>query len=148
MSWYELKGIGAGPYWFGNNSVRGVLAETVAELLEEAKLPSTEPAQAPWFRKEPDGRTDLETPEMQKMTIEEFISTTISHDEEKGWFYCRDKYGKCEMMQESRITPWVEWEILHPQLPILKITAHAEQTLPLEPAGLEKIPQGDYFKKV
>ena len=146
--WYERKGIGAGPYWFGNNSVRGVLAETVAELLEEAKLPSTEPAQAPWFRKEPGGRTDLETPEMQKLTIEEFISTTISFDEEKGLFYCRDKYGKCKMMRESRITPWVEWEILHPQLPILKITAHAEQRLPLEPAGLEKIPKDDTFKKV
>ena len=145
--WYERKGIGAGPYWFGNNSVRGVLAETVAELLEEAKLPSTEPAQAPWFRKQTDGRTDFETPEMQKMTIEEFISTTISHDEEKGWFYCRDKYGKCEMMRESHITPWVEWEILHPQLPILKITAHAEQRLPLEPAGLEKIPKDDIFKE-
>ena len=41
-------------------------------------------------------------------------------------------------MEKSHITPWVEWEILHPQLPILKISAHADQTLPLEPAGLEK----------
>ena len=144
---YERKEIGVGPYWFGNNSVRGVLAETVAELLEEAKLPSTEPAQAPWFRKWRDGRTDLETPEMQKLTIEEFISTTISHDEEKSWYYCRDKYGKCEIIRESRITPRVEWEILHPQLPILKITAHAEQRLPLEPAGLEKIPPDDIFRE-
>ena len=39
-------------------------------------------------------------------------------------------------MEKSHITPWVEWEILHPQLPILKISAHADQTLPLEPAGL------------
>ena len=96
---------GVGPYWFGNNSVRGVLAETVAELLEEAKLPSTEPAQAPWFRKWRDGRTDLETPEMQKMTIEEFISTPISLDEEKGGFYCLKKYEKCKIIEESRITP-------------------------------------------
>ena len=42
-------------------------------------------------------------------------------------------------MSESHITPWVEWEILHPQLPILKITAHADQMLPLAPAGLERI---------
>ena len=47
---------GAGPYWFGNNSVRGVLAETVAKLLEEAKLPSTEPAQAMWFQRTAGGK--------------------------------------------------------------------------------------------
>ena len=70
---------------------------------------------------------------MQKLTMEEFISTTISIDEERGGFYCGEK---CEILRESHITPWVEWEILHPQLPILKITAHADQVLPLAPAGL------------
>ena len=75
---------GAGPYWFGNNSVRGVLAETVAELLEEAKLPSTEPDQAPWFhlRTSARERASLYQVEMQKLTIEEFISTTISSEDE------------------------------------------------------------------
>ena len=34
---------GTGPYWFGNNSTRGVLAETVAGLLEEAKSPIGHP---------------------------------------------------------------------------------------------------------
>ena len=137
----SYKYSGAGPYWFGNNSVRGVLAETVAELLEEAKLPSTEPAQAPWFQKNPTRRTDLEAPEMQKLTMEEFISTTISSEDR--WSCSSDHRSRCEIMQDSHITPWVEWEILHPQLPILKITAHADQTLPLAPAGLEKISQDD-----
>ena len=132
---------GAGPYWFGNNSVRGVLAETVAELLEEAKLPSAEPAQVPWFEKNPTRKTDLEAPETQKLTMEEFISTTISSEDR--WSCSSDHRSRCEIMQESHITPWVEWEILHPQLPILKITAHADQTLPLAPAGLEKIWQDD-----
>ena len=130
---------GAGPYWFGNNSVRGVLAETVAELLEEAKLPSAEPAQALWFGEDRKGKTDLEAPEMQKLTMEKFISSTISYDKDKGGFSCGGQDGECEIMKGSHITPWVEWEILHPQLPILKITAHADQTLPLAPpAGLEK----------
>ena len=141
-SYYENNG--AGPYWFGNNSVRGVLAETVAELLEEAKLPSAEPAQALWFQKNPTGKIDIEAPEMQKLTMEEFISTTISYDDDEGGFYCDSgRYEECEILRESHITPWVEWEILHPQLPILKITAHADQTLPLAPAGLEKIWQDD-----
>ena len=131
---------GAGPYWFGNNSVRGVLAETVAKLLEEAKLPSTEPAQVPWFGEDRKGKTDLEAPEMQKLTMEEFISTTISSEDR--WCSSRPP-SICDIMEESHITPWVEWEILHPQLPILKITAHADQTLPLAPAGLEKIWQDD-----
>ena len=136
---YKLSG--AGPYWFGNNSVRGVLAETVAELLEEAKLPSTEPAQVPWFQKNPKRKTDLETPEMQKLTMEEFISTTISSEDR--WSCSSRPRSICDIMEESHITPWVEWEILHPQLPILKITAHAAQTLPLAPAGLEKILPSD-----
>ena len=132
---------GAGPYWFGNNSVRGVLAETVAELLEEAKLPSTEPTQVPWFGEDHKGRTDLGESEMQKLTMEEFISTTISS---KDKWPCSSKPDSiCKILRESHITPWVEWEILHPQLPILKITAHADQTLPLAPAGLEKIRQDD-----
>ena len=133
-SYYENNG--AGPYWFGNNSVRGVLAETVAELLEEAKLPSAEPAQALWFQKNPTGKIDIEAPEMQKLTMEEFISTTISSED--GWWCSSRPRSICDIMEESHITPWVEWEILHPQLPILKITAHADQTLPLAPTGLEK----------
>ena len=115
------KNDGAGPYWFGNNSVRGVLAETVAELLEEAKLPSAEPAKRPWFGEDRKGKTDLRESEMRKWTMEEFISTTISINN----------------LENFHITPWVEWEILHPQLPILKITAHADQLLPLVPAGVE-----------
>ena len=74
---------GAGPYWFGNNSVRGVLAETVAKLLEEAKLPSAEPAQALWFQRNATRKTDLEQVELQKLTMEEFISTTISSDKDR-----------------------------------------------------------------
>ena len=142
-SYYENDG--AGPYWFGNNSVRGVLAETVAELLEEAKLPSAEPAQALWFGEDRKGTTDLRAPERKKLTMEEFISTIISSED--GWS-CYEHHSKCEIMEEPHITPWVEWEILHPQLPILKITAHADQTLPLAPAGLEKIPRDDVLREM
>ena len=139
---------GAGPYWFGNNSVRGVLAETVAKLMEEAKLPSTEPAQALWFQKNAtERRTDIESPKWQKLTVEEFISTTISYDKDRGTWECGGSDGECQIMEEFHATPWIEWEILHPQLPILKITAHADQTLPLAPAGLERISENDSIKR-
>ena len=139
---------GAGPYWFGNNSVRGVLAETVAKLLEEAKLPSAEPAQALWFQKNATRKTDLEQVELQKLTMEEFISTTISYDKDRRKWSCGGIDGECQIMREFHVTPQVEWEILHPQLPILRITAHADQTLPLAPTGLKKIPQGDRLRKM
>ena len=95
----------------------------MAKLLEEAKLPSTEPDQALWFQENHRGGTDLEHGELRKWTMEEFISTTIS-SEDSSW------------MTKTHLTPWVQWEILHPQLPILRITAHADQKLPLRPAGL------------
>ena len=53
------------PHWFGDNSTRGILAETVAKLLEEAKLPSTEPYPRDWWTQKeyPSGRKyiDLES---------------------------------------------------------------------------------------
>ena len=149
---YESSG--AGPYWFGNNSVRGILAETVAELLDEAKLPSAEPAQEVWFGKDEKGKTALYVLEDRKWTMEEFISTTISHDERKVGEWCRPAGGsylkhvaECGIIRNLHITPQVEWEILHPQLPIVKITAHARQTLPLAPAGMEKFSQDDFLKE-
>ena len=127
---------GAGPYWFGNNSTRGVLAETVAKLLEEAKLPSAEPAQAPWFRKGDKGKTDLKAPEMQEWTMEKFISNSITV--KTGDWKCRgSSQRECDILEIDHITPQVQWEFLHPQLPILKITAHAEQNLPLDLAGVD-----------
>ena len=41
------------------------------------------------------------------------------------------------ILKVDHITPQVQWEFLHPQLPILKITAHAEQNLPLDLAGVD-----------
>ena len=159
---YRIPGLssyifsGAGPYWFGNNSVRGTLAETVAELLDEAQLTSAEPAQEVWFGKDEKGKTDLWVLEDRKWTMEEFISTTISYDKRKVGGWCsstgsggphRRHVAKCGIIRDLHITPQVEWEILHPQLPIVKITAHARQTLPLAPAGMEKFSQDDHFKE-
>ena len=105
---------GTGPYWFGNNSTRGVLAETVAALLENAVRPGgSEPTQREWWPKDHrEHRQRLfQKAEPWDWTMEEYIRTTTSIG--------------------NHATPQVEWEIIHPQLPILKITVHAQQALPL-----------------
>ena len=121
---YNLQG--TGPYWFGNNSTRGVLSETVAALLEKAVRPGgSEPTQREWWPKDHrEHRQYLfgEKPEPWDWTMEEYIRTTTS-------VTGKDKPDSWEIT--SHATPQVEWEIIHPELPILKITAHAQQTLPL-----------------
>ena len=156
---YGHEKTGVGPYWFGNNSTRGVLAETVAALLEEARLPDSVPAKRPWLRlakRGERGAGSLDAEPGHEWTMREFISTSISgqridSDPSQLLFRCersseREERQECNNIQHH-FTPWVKWEILHPQLPIVRVTAHAEQALPLEPPGyreplksLEEIP--------
>ena len=118
------------PYWFGNNSTRGVLVETVAALLEEAKLPTAEPATRPWAPDKDNAPTDRQGRLVEgslterEWTMEEYIRMPVqpSLDERE------------DRILQHHQAPDVQWEILHPQLPILKITAHAAQNLPLKPA--------------
>ena len=79
-------------------------------------------------------------------TIEEYISTTIRAGEPIEARGNQEARGSRDDI-ESHGNPKVEWEILHPQLPILKITAHASQALPLAPSEpprtLERIPSNE-----
>ena len=121
---YDLQG--TGPYWFGKNSTRGVLAETVATLLEKAVRPGSEPKQREWWPKDHREHGQYlfgEKPELWDWTMEEYIRTTTS-------ITGKDKPDASDIRNHA--TPQVEWEIIHPQLPILKITAHADQRLPIK----------------
>ena len=142
---YYNKRNGTGPYWFGNNSTRGVLAETVAGLLEEAKSPTAIPAQMTWLEGK-GSSSDFFLKQVNDWTIEEYISTTIRAGEPIE-AEDRDYRGSRDDI-EYHGTPKVEWEILHPKLPILKITAHANQALPLAPSEpprtLDRIPSDKY----
>ena len=140
------------PYWFGNNSTRGILVETVAALLEEAQLPTSEPYPRGWWLSDRAITTDGPRLKNREWTIGEFIRTTLSTEDSiktrggnskgecAGIFNERnephdDTRMNCMAIRHSingHATPQVEWEIVHPQLPILKITAHASQTLPLQ----------------
>ena len=129
----EYGALGTGPYWFGKNSTRGVLAETVAALLEKAVRPGSEPKQREWWPREyklsknnVKYNHDLfrlhKGAEPWDWTMEEYIRTTTS-------ILGKENPRSEEITRHA--TPQVEWEIIHPQLPILRITAHAQQTLPL-----------------
>ena len=101
------------------------------------------------------GSSDLFLKQVSDWTIEEYISTTIRAGEPIEARGNRESRESSDDI-ESHGNPKVEWEILHPQLPILKITAHASQALPLAPSEpprtLDRIPsneQEDYesYKK-
>ena len=122
------------PYWFGNNSTRGVLVETVAALLEEAKTPTAEPATRPWIPDKEDAPIDRYSGSLVKgsliereLTMEEYIRMPVHPKQEKP-----------DYTLQNHQAPEIQWEILHPQLPILKITAHASQHLPLKPQDYTK----------
>ena len=134
---------GTGLYWFGNNSTRGVLAETVTELIRDASKPGVTPAQRAWWAERDRGGNLFARLEMRDWTVEEFIRANVMSEE--GIQLPIDRKTR-EPDKEfwnaginQRQNPKVEWEILHPQLPILRITAHASYQLPLQynPEGNE-----------
>ena len=143
-SW-EGQGVNLGmqdgdPYWFGDNSTRGVLAETVAGLLEEARLPTAEPFPRKWWVKKAienhPAYLDSRTIEPREWTMEEYIRVSTSHKSEPA------------EATDYHNMPRVTWEILHPKLPIVRVNVHAAQALPLGyteepslPAPMTEIPE-------
>ena len=72
----------AEPYWFGNNSTRGILAETVTKLLEEAKLSSAEPYPRDWWTQdEYSGQKTMERDSFapRDWTLDEYIRTGVEY---------------------------------------------------------------------
>ena len=139
MPYLPFAGIRVGhqtgePYWFGSNSTRGVLGETVAKLLEEAKLPSAEPYTRDWWTQEEwDGKKYIKPRSFapREWTLEEYIRTGVQYGGPED-----SRFGYEQV--EFHNIPQVTWEFLDPKLPILRITAHAEQRLPLtDPASSE-----------
>ena len=132
----------AGPYWFGHNSTRGILAETVVKLLEEAKLPSAEPYPRDWWtQKEYQlGQISVEEDSFapRDWTLDEYIRTGVEYPGPGARSFER-------WQVEFHSIPQITWEFLDPELPILRVTAHAQQQLPLtDPASYEP-PEGKSY---
>ena len=128
------------PYWFGNNSTRGILAETVTKLLEEAKLPSTEPYPRDWWteKESQPGRIDEDSFAPRDWTLNEYIRTGVEYPGPKGSSF---KHWQVEFHNIPQIT----WEFLDPELPILRVTAHAQQRLPLMNPGSPEHPEVKHY---
>ena len=50
---FTLRRAKYGPFWFGNNSTRGVLSDAVANAMTQAKYPATKPLELIWHRGDP-----------------------------------------------------------------------------------------------
>ena len=138
ISWGGTYQHEAGPYWFGENSLRGVLANTVEKLMEEAMLPDAEPFPRLWWReaKTEGGMVDYYPYfEDRDWTLGEFIRTTDSSIMDGRGSFKRKGMSYGESFDGSK-TPRVDWEIIHPELPIIRVTAHARHKLPLIQNGV------------
>lgn len=148
---YSFMTVEPGPFWFGENSTKGVLLETVAALIEEAKIDGAEPAQRSWW-KEGTEHEDWDSGralELRDWTLEEFLSTSVNSEGEPITRFTNmspsereDADWAARLEFSSRIkgptthkTPQATWEILHPELPIVRVNVHSEHVLPLATPG-------------
>ena len=98
---------------FGNNSTRGVLADTVTKLFEKAAKPGTR-SQAiyhPW---------DVPK-EHQSSDLGEYLRTPF----DIGYRHKQDE------APQTHVMPVTRWEIIHPELPIVLVTSYSTTVLPL-----------------
>ena len=130
------------PYWFGDNSTRGILAETVTKLLEEAKLPSAEPYPRNWWTEKENkwGKIYIDDDSFapRDWTLNEYIRTGVQYPGPEARYFSH-------WQVEFHNIPQITWEFLDPELPILRVTAHAQQRLPLTNPALS---EGDNPTKV
>ena len=116
------------PYSFGNNSTRGVLADTVTDLFEMAVQPGIrpQPIHFPFGAHPRHESSDLGGYLRTPFPPISFTNPTIK---------------KYEQFPFSHRMPITKWQILHPELPIVQVTSYATTVLPLaqEPPPLSQM---------
>ena len=106
--WFETSS--SDQLWFGNNSTRTVLLQAVTQALEDAKYPATQRFPSFWL-----GR------ELKYWDLSAYLS--------RPFRYNRGVYNI--PLRGTHETPITHWELVHPQLPIIKITSYTSTILPL-----------------
>ena len=107
-----------GIQYFGKNSTRGVIAEAVASLLEEAKHPDAAPLEVP-LRRNPSQAFTTTT------SLEHFIKTTI-------YYMTRKSQSRNPLTRgPNYFTPNVTWSLLDPELPIVRVNVYSRTILPI-----------------
>ena len=130
-----------GPYWFGKSSTRGVLSDSIANMMKDAAYPTTELMPLTWqtggwwYDRGDPGRGVIE----YNWKLDEYIRTAVSrYTEDTGSvsFHHTDKRLKIPGgFHKYYITPHIEWEFVHPKLPIIKVTAQNSKVLPITLPG-------------
>ena len=131
-----------GPHRFGRNSTRGVLSEAVAQALEEAQLPAAKSQPLLWPQAWGAGliweEKDWELDDYLRTPIGPPGNTTRSSERRNflTWNPANSKDGAVHLAftyqgQPVHRMPWTRWELLHPKLPIVRVTSYNETILPL-----------------
>ena len=107
------------PFWFGDNSTRGVLADTIAQLLEDAAKPTAKATPITWQIGYQDRAPTVPNFAEKTWDLDEYVRMTTSRAHEPRGL--PDHYR----------APQIHWEFIHTKLPIIKITAHNKVKLPL-----------------
>ena len=118
------------PHWFGNNSTRGVIADAVARALEQARRPGVQEHPVPAFNILHRNRNKEEVAYGGSSDLESHLRTPIE-----------TIYGDLERHMSldypAYKVPFVQWEFLHPSLPIIRVNSFVAATLPLANPGEE-----------
>ena len=143
-----------GPFWFGNNSTRGVLSEAVAKAMTQAKYPATKPLELIWQRGITPGEAwdPANDWEWTDWKLDGYLRTAVSRVQwrkERPRNFSQDhlpakgkEVGK--YLTNTYQEPIIQWEFLHPELPILRITAENSTVLPLTVGNLERPKPTEY----
>ena len=114
---FYYRHLAVGPYWFGHNSTRGVLAEAVAQVLRKAQLPQTKDmAFKPLMHTE--WGKNLQSPP-RPWKLEEYIRTPIIG----GVWH--------ETLSRTHRPPFTKWEFASDDLPVIRVTTWSSTILPL-----------------
>ena len=133
-----------GPHWFGENSTRGVLSESVAQALKDAQYPNVRSQPLLWEERYKWHEKDWD--------LDDYLRTTMAPPQNASrenslLRYSPSDQGKDSVPELARAypggpvyqTPWTYWELAHPKLPIVHITSYQETILPLSHPGQESI---------
>lgn len=133
---YYKQEKGYGPNWFGNRSTRGTILNALAKSFEEAKLPGTRSKPLSW----PTKRTP-------------FLSETIVESEERDWTikdYLATRINSREHLDNRRFAgkhyqaPAVNFDFVHPTLPIIRIRTANKVNFPLIANGRTQTTPTEY----
>ena len=124
------------PYHFGNNSTRGVLADTVTKLFEQALQPGIRPHAIHYPRDPGHGHTSSDLGGYLRTPMPPHAETTRLNRHSRRFPF-------------SHIMPHTNWDILHPELPIVQVTSYATTVLPLsqEPPPLSQMTPEQIIKR-